>query len=128
MRVGACLQGVPYTRPDFGRALKVAVEQGLAAYYHVYAMPKKFVPQSRTPRSRREVKPPISKDLAREAVASAKCVAENTAKVIYNASNEPAPFDHDAGWWVVPCFEHFLATVAEASATNGGLQLLFGDD
>jgi hypothetical protein len=58
MRVGACLQGVPYTRPDFGRALKVAVEQGLAAYYHVYAMPKKFVPQSRTPRSRREVKPP----------------------------------------------------------------------
>ena len=55
-------------------------------------------------------------------------VAENTAKVIYNASNEPAPFDHDAGWWVVPCFEHFLATVAEAAATNGGHQLLFGDD
>lgn len=55
-------------------------------------------------------------------------VTENTAKVIYNASNEPAPFDHDAGWWVVPCFEHFLATVAVAAATNGGLQLLFGDD
>jgi Arc/MetJ-type ribon-helix-helix transcriptional regulator len=42
----------------FGRATKAGLEQGLAAYYHVYAMPKKFVPQSRTPRSRREVKPP----------------------------------------------------------------------
>jgi hypothetical protein len=58
MRVGACLQRVPYTSPLFGRATKVGLEQGLAAYYHVYAMPKKFVPQSRAPRSRREVKPP----------------------------------------------------------------------
>jgi hypothetical protein len=58
MRVGACLQRVPYTSPLFGRATKAGLEQGLAAYYHVYAMPKKFVPQSRTPRSRREVKPP----------------------------------------------------------------------
>jgi hypothetical protein len=58
MRVGACLQRVPYTPLRFGRRPKAAVEQGLAAYYHVYAMPKKFVPQSRTPRSRREVKPP----------------------------------------------------------------------
>lgn len=54
-------------------------------------------------------------------------VAENAAKVIYNASNEPAPFDHDAGWWVVPCFEHFLATVADGATTKDGLQLLFGD-
>lgn len=58
MRVGACLQRVPYTPWLFGRAPKAAVEQGVAAYYHVYAMPKKFVPQSRAPRSRREVKPP----------------------------------------------------------------------
>lgn len=58
MRVGACLQRVPYTPWLFGQAPKAAVEQGLAAYYHVYAMPKKFVPQSRAPRSRREVKPP----------------------------------------------------------------------
>ena len=58
MRVGACLQSVPYTPPPYGRALKAGLEQGFAAYYHVYAMPKKFVPQSRTPRSRREVKPP----------------------------------------------------------------------
>jgi hypothetical protein len=58
VRVGACLQRVPYTPLLFGRAPKRGIEQGLAAYYHVYAMPKKFVPQSRAPRSRREVKPP----------------------------------------------------------------------
>jgi hypothetical protein len=28
-------------------------------------------------------------------------VAENAAKVIYNASGEPAPFDHDCGYWLV---------------------------
>ena len=27
-------------------------------------------------------------------------LAESTAKVIYNASGEPEPFDSDAGWWV----------------------------
>jgi hypothetical protein len=30
-------------------------------------------------------------------------VAENAAKVIYNASGRPAPFDHDAGYWLVGC-------------------------
>ena len=28
-------------------------------------------------------------------------LAENAAKVTYNASGEAAPFDHDAGWWLV---------------------------
>jgi hypothetical protein len=27
-------------------------------------------------------------------------LAENVAKVTYNASGRPAPFDHNAGWWV----------------------------
>ena len=27
-------------------------------------------------------------------------VAENCAKVIFNASGRPAPFDHDSGWWL----------------------------
>lgn len=27
-------------------------------------------------------------------------LAENVAKVIYNASGHPAPFDHNAGWWL----------------------------
>jgi hypothetical protein len=30
-------------------------------------------------------------------------LAENVAKVTYNASGGPAPFDHDAGWWVASC-------------------------
>lgn len=60
-------------------------------------------------------------------LASLLYVAENTAKVIYNASGEPAPFDHDAGWWVVSCFAHFLATVAMPEATKAGLKLLFGE-
>jgi hypothetical protein len=37
-------------------------------------------------------------------------VAENAAKVIYNASGEPAPFDHDCGYWLVGCV-HRLAHV-----------------
>ncbi len=27
-------------------------------------------------------------------------LAENTCKVVYNASRQRAPFDHDAGWWI----------------------------
>ncbi len=31
-------------------------------------------------------------------------LAENVAKVTYNASLPPDAFDEDAGWWVVRCF------------------------
>ena len=58
MRVGACLQPVPYTVLRFDRPAKAAVEQGLAAYCHVYAMPKKPTHASRASRSRRAVEPP----------------------------------------------------------------------
>ena len=30
-------------------------------------------------------------------------LAENVAKVTYNASNEPAPFDNNSGWWIPSC-------------------------
>ena len=30
-------------------------------------------------------------------------IAETAAKVIYNASDGPAPFDYHAGWRLVPC-------------------------
>ena len=30
-------------------------------------------------------------------------LAENVAKVTYNASGEPAPFDNDSGWWIPSC-------------------------
>ena len=38
-------------------------------------------------------------------------LAENAAKVIYNASRAPAPYDHDAGWWIVSCLAHLLDVV-----------------
>jgi hypothetical protein len=50
-------------------------------------------------------------------------VAENAAKVSYNASilgrldtqsysaQEPAPFDNDAGWWIVSNLRHVATTV-----------------
>jgi len=30
-------------------------------------------------------------------------LAENVAKVTYNASGQPAPFDKDSGWWIPSC-------------------------
>jgi hypothetical protein len=33
-------------------------------------------------------------------------VAENAAKVVYNASGELAPFDYDCGYWLVGCLRH----------------------
>src|SRR5437867_2698660 len=35
-------------------------------------------------------------------------LAENVAKVIYNATNPPDPFDEDSGWWVAPCLKSIL--------------------
>ena len=40
-------------------------------------------------------------------------VAENAAKVSYNASMEPAPFDHDAGWWLVSNLRHIADTISD---------------
>ena len=34
-------------------------------------------------------------------------VAENTAKVVFNASGSPAPFDKDCGAWLVRCAREF---------------------
>ena len=41
-------------------------------------------------------------------------VTENTAKVIYNASGRPAPFDHDAGWWLVSNLRHVVDLLNDA--------------
>lgn len=41
-------------------------------------------------------------------------VTENAAKVIYNASGEPAPFDHDSGWWLVANLRHIVDTLNDA--------------
>ena len=35
-------------------------------------------------------------------------LAENVAKVIYNAIDPPNEFDEDSGWWVVSCLKDIL--------------------
>jgi hypothetical protein len=35
-------------------------------------------------------------------------LAENVAKVLYNATDPPDEFDEDAGWWVAICLRGFL--------------------
>jgi hypothetical protein len=35
-------------------------------------------------------------------------LAENVAKVIYNATDPPDEFDEDSGWWVVSCLKSVL--------------------
>lgn len=42
-------------------------------------------------------------------------LAENVAKVTYNASNEPAPFDEDAGWWVVSTLRYLVDNVDDST-------------
>jgi len=41
-------------------------------------------------------------------------LAENVAKVAYNASGCPRPFDHDAGWWVAACARWIVERSADA--------------
>jgi hypothetical protein len=38
-------------------------------------------------------------------------VAENAAIVVYNASSEPAPFDHDCGHWLVGYLRHLVDAI-----------------
>ena len=52
-------------------------------------------------------------------------IAENTAKVIYNASQASAPFDHDAGWWLAKCLDDFLAATKEPETRASGTSVLF---
>jgi hypothetical protein len=42
-------------------------------------------------------------------------LAENVAKVTYNASGASAPFDHDAGWWVAK----IARSIVERSKDSG---------
>ncbi len=42
-------------------------------------------------------------------------LAENVAKVTYNASGASAPFDHDAGWWVAKTARSIVEHSSDAS-------------
>jgi len=35
-------------------------------------------------------------------------VAEQVAKVVYNATDPEDPFDEDSGWWIAECFKGYL--------------------
>jgi len=42
---------------------------------------------------------------------SALYLAENVAKIVYNASNPDDPFDHDTGWWIPVCLSHLIQKI-----------------
>lgn len=41
------------------------------------------------------------------------CLAENVAKVVYNATNPPDPFDEDSGWWIAVCLKEILDLLSD---------------
>jgi hypothetical protein len=55
-------------------------------------------------------------------------LAENTAKVTYNAYGYPAPFDHDAGWWVVADFAQVVANVNDAAFAAKAWSLMSSEE
>jgi hypothetical protein len=48
-----------------------------------------------------------------EIYAGILSLAENTAKVAYNASGEAAPFDHNAGWRIISNLRHIVDKVKD---------------
>jgi hypothetical protein len=51
-------------------------------------------------------------------------VAQNTAKVVYNASGESAPFDEDSGDWLVRCLRDFADAIGSPEFDNQAWGLL----
>ena len=52
-------------------------------------------------------------------------LAENTAKVTYNAGNFPAPFDHNAGWWIIKNLKFIVDKVDEKEFEQRVLKVAF---
>jgi hypothetical protein len=53
-------------------------------------------------------------------------VAENTAKVTYNASGEPMPFDEDAGWWLVSNLRYVVDKVDDPEFEKKAWSIVHG--
>jgi len=51
-------------------------------------------------------------------------LAENVAKVIYNASGSPAAYDHNAGWKVVSCLGEVLDELGDAARREDAWQAI----
>lgn len=52
-------------------------------------------------------------------------LAENVAKVTYNASDGPAPFDAEAGAWILDCAVRLLGALSDRSR-GASLEALLG--
>lgn len=61
----------------------------------------------------------------RDAIGALLHLAENAAKVVYNASGAPAPFDHDAGWWIAPCLRAVVRAVDDGAFAKDAEAALF---
>lgn len=44
-------------------------------------------------------------------------LAENVAKVTYNSSGHPPPFDHDSGWWIAQNLKYIIEQVNDPEFT-----------
>lgn len=61
----------------------------------------------------RKLRLPEGRKPMNEAYNALLLVAEITAKIIYNASGAPAPFDSDSPWWLPPNARDFVRAVAD---------------
>lgn len=52
-------------------------------------------------------------------------LAENTAKVTYNAGNFSAPFDHDSGWWIIQNLKYIVEKVNDKEFEKKVLKIAF---
>jgi hypothetical protein len=52
-------------------------------------------------------------------------LAENTAKVAYNASGAPAPFDADSGDWIAQNAKAFLDAAPHSAQAESIVEALF---
>ncbi len=55
-------------------------------------------------------------------------LAENVAKVTYNAYGFAAPFDHDAGWWIAACAKGVVTAVADPDFTTQMWQTIANEE
>jgi len=60
-----------------------------------------------------------------ERLAALLDLAEKAAKVVYNASGRPAPFDHNAGWRVAPSLRAAIRAVGDEELTTAAETALF---
>jgi hypothetical protein len=58
-----------------------------------------------------------------EAYGGLLCLAENVAKVTYNATSPCDPFDDDAGAWVVSCLRYLVDTIQDPEFETRAWQL-----